>query len=782
MRALPLAALLAAVGAGVTYKLFPVADSMGKYPAKLSRGEAIERARTLAAGYGRDVDGWPVWVANNRHQRTYEFLRTAPDSPLSRVPHPYSYVVVFTRGPMRVTVELAGSGAPVEYWFRDGRRPDFMAAPLTAEQEKRVLADFAGPVNSPFYRQIGSVSRGARGHATTWEWRDEAAPELIEQLEVTSAPDGIRRVQLRSELGATFVQRWIAALGRGGLRAVVLPVLLVLVISMTNALFFPAFARGHIRLRRVLALFGALMAIRLIGFFAGSGYGKLQISGLGPAPERLLQALAVTAPVLFLFAAMWSVGRWMMRAAGSLERWRTMDALLGGEWWRREVGRSVACGLLLGAALTAIPIGLCAAGLFPRSDAQTVTPDWLAAVSPAAIPLSYQLPWDLSAIFFLFVPLASTPWGRRRFPAWARWTLAAVIGVLGMGLVRSLVNDDAMGNFTTGALLAAGFAAIYWKLDLVAVLMADLGFWATLVAVYFLRQESPALRASGAMTAGIYGSVALAGAAAVLWARQLETKPDEEVVEIATQRETFETEFAMAREAQQRLLPAIPARLDGFSLAASCHPAREVGGDLYDFFRYPDGTYGLCVADVSGKGVPAALYMTMTKGILAAASRDAADLPALALALNAQLHEAGRKKTFVTMALGRLDAERRTLEYLRAGHNSILWRRSAAGKSEYRQPKGVGLGLTGNRLFERAIEMETLALEAGDVVVFYSDGITEAMNAARELYGEERLQAVVESNAGLDAAGLEREILREVREFMAGEPPHDDMTLFVLRA
>ena len=136
----------------------------------------------------------------------------------------------------------------------------------------------------------------------------------------------------------------------------------------------------------------------------------------------------------------------------------------------------------------------------------------------------------------------------------------------------------------------------------------------------------------------------------------------------------------------------------------------------------------------------------------------------------------------MTMALGRLDVAARQLEYLRAGHNSILWRRAAAGTCEYRKPRGVGLGLTTSRLFDRSIEVETLDLGSGDFVVFYSDGITEAMNGSLELFGEDRLKEVVERHSDLDAAALERAILLSVREFMGPEPPHDDMTLLVIGA
>ncbi len=784
MRSLVLCVVLAGAGIATTYRLFPRFDSMGGYPSQVSRDEAIERARVVASHYGRDVRGWPVNVRVDRFQRTYEFLRSAPNHPLAREPQPYSFRVLFNRGPLRVEVEVLRDGRPGRFVFRDERRPDFSGPPPTDEQVKQVLTDFTGDPHGGPYKRMNSVATATMGHSTTWEWRDDAVPEVIQQLEVATAEDGVRWVKSRADLSLSFVERWVAAAGRTSLRLSVLPVLLILGITATCSLLFPGLARGRIRLRQALRLTAVLLGVSVV---VGIATGELDLIRLAasesnqPLPEALFRALAGELPIRALFAAMWAVGRWVMKSV-SLDRWHTFDALLSGTWWRRQVGHSVACGLLLGAAMTAIPAVLCAANLFPRSDAQTVAPQWLGARIPALIPLGFQMPWDLSGIFFLLLPLTLAPSFRRWMPVKLRWVLLALISVLLVGLTRTLVNDDVAGNLTTGGIMATAFFGIYWKFDLTAVLVADLGFWATEVAVYFLHQQSDALRMNGLSTALLYGGVALAGEAALLFGRDLEVVPDEEIVEIAAQREVFETEFAMARKAQQRLLPAIPARIDGFSLAASCYPARDVGGDLYDFFRYPDGTYGMCVADVSGKGVPAALYMTMTKGILAAASRDPADLPALAAALNAQLHAAGRKKTFVTMALGRLNVAARSLEYVRAGHNSILWKRAARGTCEYCKPRGVGLGLTTGRAFDRSIVMETMHLELGDVVVFYSDGITEAMNAERELFGEERLQTVVERYAGLDAFGLEQEILRDVREFMAGEPPHDDMTLLVLQA
>ncbi|MBM3728781.1 MAG: serine/threonine-protein phosphatase [Acidobacteria bacterium] len=201
----------------------------------------------------------------------------------------------------------------------------------------------------------------------------------------------------------------------------------------------------------------------------------------------------------------------------------------------------------------------------------------------------------------------------------------------------------------------------------------------------------------------------------------------------------------------------------------------------YDHFRYPDGRLGLCVADVSGKGVPAALFMTMTKGVLAAARHDSGDWPSVLTELNGHLGGVARRRSFVTMAAASIDPVSGVVDHVRAGHNPVLWRRAARGESVFLKPAGLGLGLAGNASFARVLRMERIQLEPRDALVFYSDGITEAMNEAREQFGEERLCQVVEDCDGRDAASTEAAILAAVRAFMGKSPPHDDMTLFVGR-
>jgi serine phosphatase RsbU (regulator of sigma subunit) len=133
------------------------------------------------------------------------------------------------------------------------------------------------------------------------------------------------------------------------------------------------------------------------------------------------------------------------------------------------------------------------------------------------------------------------------------------------------------------------------------------------------------------------------------------------------------------------------------------------------------------------------------------------------------------------MALGFLDAENRLLQCVRAGHNPVVWRQAAKDETSLVSPGGLGLGITASRVFSTQLKMVEMPLAEGDAVVFYSDGITEAMNSGLEQFGEQRLMEAVERTDHLDATGTRDSILNAVREFLGGVHPQDDMTIVVLR-
>jgi sigma-B regulation protein RsbU (phosphoserine phosphatase) len=173
--------------------------------------------------------------------------------------------------------------------------------------------------------------------------------------------------------------------------------------------------------------------------------------------------------------------------------------------------------------------------------------------------------------------------------------------------------------------------------------------------------------------------------------------------------------------------------------------------------------------------------MTLTKGLLASVSKDNSDLTSVVEEVNRHLHGVTRKKVFVTMALGFLDAEKRMLQCVRAGHNPVVWRQASQDVTSLVSPGGLGLGITASQVFSAQLRMVEMPLSEGDAVVFYSDGITPAMNRSLEQFGEQRLMEAVERADQLDAAATRDSILAAVRTFLGGVHPQDDMTLVVLR-
>ena len=188
------------------------------------------------------------------------------------------------------------------------------------------------------------------------------------------------------------------------------------------------------------------------------------------------------------------------------------------------------------------------------------------------------------------------------------------------------------------------------------------------------------------------------------------------------------------------------------------------------------------VADVSGKGVPAALYMMVTKGLLSAGARDSNDLKHLLKELNLHLYRTCKRKVFVTMAAISLDPAGGRCLYGRAGHNPMIWRRTGRGETRMMKSRGLGLGMVAAESFGRTLEIQELDLEPGDALVLYSDGITEAVNAAHgAVWRGPPAPRGGCNRRPIRRSGARLMILRDLAEFVGETPPRDDITLVFVR-
>jgi phosphoserine phosphatase RsbU/P len=253
----------------------------------------------------------------------------------------------------------------------------------------------------------------------------------------------------------------------------------------------------------------------------------------------------------------------------------------------------------------------------------------------------------------------------------------------------------------------------------------------------------------------------------------------------AAEKKRLEEELRIARQIQMSLLPRGPLDLPGLGVTALCVPAREVGGDYYDFFPLGAGRLGVLIADVAGKGTSAALYMAELKGLVLSLSQIYQSPRQLMIEANRLLATTLDSRSFITMTYAVIDIPNSVMTYARAGHTPLIYLpANGTPRAQVLIPNGMVLGLRiegAEARFGELLEEKQIPLNTGDVVVFYTDGITEAMNPSSDLFGETRLSRLVEEHGHLDSSELRERILREIEAFVGPADQHDDMTMILIK-
>ena len=243
------------------------------------------------------------------------------------------------------------------------------------------------------------------------------------------------------------------------------------------------------------------------------------------------------------------------------------------------------------------------------------------------------------------------------------------------------------------------------------------------------------------------------------------------------EKQRLETQLEVARQVQLQLLPPRDPQLEGYDISAYNFPTEEVSGDYYDWVRIYDDQIGMVIADVSGKGVPAALLMAFLRASLRAATH-IGYAPHISMSkVNYLLWESIERNQFVTAFYGVLDATNRTLAYSNAGHSPALLMKMD-GTVRLEERGGVPLGMFRDSRYYEYFE----TIEPGEVFVLYTDGVTEAMSPAAEEYGRERLVAAVRQCRDQPAREMIDFIHRELIDWTEGQGLGDDVTLFIVKA
>jgi len=246
------------------------------------------------------------------------------------------------------------------------------------------------------------------------------------------------------------------------------------------------------------------------------------------------------------------------------------------------------------------------------------------------------------------------------------------------------------------------------------------------------------------------------------------------------QQERVKEELQMARKIQQGLFPKENPQVPGLDISGISIPASSVGGDYYDFIQLAPDKILAVVADVSGKGMSAALYMSKIQGMVQLAAHMYDTPKAMLTNINRRIFEGLDRKSFITMILALFDLSAGEVRICRAGHNKALV--GTNGKIKSLEGGGIGLGLERGPIFENAIEEVVINIKPGSVFLFYTDGITESMNDRKQQLGEEAVAELLKNNRGSSATQIQSAILEKVNNFRGTAEQHDDVTMVVVKS
>ncbi len=788
-----LVVLLAVAGYMALSLLAPRFDPAARWHARLDRVTAIERAREEARLSGLDTTNWRALVTTSYQAQTTYFISRYPAAAEKARLTPFITSVVLAEPEAEKRqwrVGLQPDGALDSFSLRGTGKTEQTQVSIesTRQVAARALTRILGDEASQF-SLVSEIDQGAQGRQFIWERTTADDNDFNLQAICVVQGETIRELKLFTYFSPRFNDEYGARRTSKRMLDLLGLLLVLLVILVAAAFYLLGWARREINHRLALILLLTIFCGGILQAICGGALDNQLANNFETGAMHLTilgASLGLGIPVFFyaiMLVLLWSTGYALARRS-TVRSFASFASLLRGRLWTKATAGRIAVGILLGGIIGAIPMSVAASGLFPNFQLNHPDPSWFVSRAPVIACLLRTPNLALWATYAFLSPLFNA---HLRAPRLIR-ALTLVLG--GVMLLDDTLYQTSLGAALVVAVLTIMFADwIFRRFDLLALIVAEMSAEATGAAWSLLLQPNGAIH-----TAGWRALAVLAAFLCVMLVISRKGRVEATAGEIEgmgaggagsavqrAERERLVAEFGVARRAQQHMLPDVPPTIPGYEIAATCRPAREVGGDLYDFLVLPNERIGIVVADVSGKGVPAALYMTLTKGLLASVAEYESDPGAMLREVNRHLYEVCRRKVFVTMLFGVLDPSAQTFTYARAGHNPGVWRRASLQNSEWMRGAGLGLGLSSSKMFDRSLRAEEIRVERGDAVLLYSDGITEAMNAQGEEYGEQRLLDAVARTDGLSAAETQEAILADVGVFLDGTSPQDDMTLVVIR-
>ncbi len=625
-------------------------------------------------------------------------------------------------------------------------------------------------------------------HRFVWASRDSI---LDEKLSLTVQGDEIGSFRLTSEPAAGFAKEFSSVATTATFLATASFAVFFFLFFFIVILFLKKYHEGEVGTKTAVLVFAGLFsALILSSALAYPMYGSgVTMGDLNRFNTRMIM-FGMTIFIYHVFVAVLAFAAWSVGESSARSVWpRKMtgvDSLLFWKLNTRDVAEGITRGFFWGLFLLGAYTAVMA--LLLRRSGSEIFLQGISGIPEAYVPALRPFFAGITGaavteiIFRLF--FLSYLKEKLRRP-WAAILISTVL----MTATTFVVAEPPFGfpSFWISVLTLLAYGAVFGLLfvryDLLTTLTASFVIIGLSTAIPLFSTTAGPFHTAGWISLVLLASPLLLAVAGFVSGKRFEFTPQTlpPHIQRITQRERMAKELEIARRVQMSLLPRTNPRAEGYDIAGTCIPALEVGGDYYDFVNLGGRQIGIAIGDVSGKGVPAAIYMTLTKGILQSHAEDNISPRKVLSKVNSLMYRTIDRNSFVSMFYAVLDPPRRTIRFARAGQCPVIVAQRSGEQGSFLTPKGMALGLERGKVFDAVLEEQELALSPGEVLVFYTDGFTEARNASGEEFGEERLVASITRHRHAPAGGVIDGICGDVNAFIAGHPQHDDMTMVVVK-
>ncbi len=675
--------------------------------------------------------------------------------------------------------------------------PDTMTIPSISEEQARVFAESYLSKKTDIkldefdlQNSIATNRTNRSDYLFTWEKLADFTEGKYE-LNVTVQGNQIGRYEYLFNLPEEVQSFMSDEFTKGTFFYLIQALFLLAIFVFALVMFLKKYHDGEIWVRMGILLFLIYFVLGLI-----QNINELPVTGsntgIGSMSIINVQIIVFFVEVLLqnvflgtLLLTSWAVGESYARSLWP-EKMISLDSFLNKKFFTLKTGQSMLHGGAVGFIVAVFYLIVFNLLTGKGSDFIQVTLGWsdvyqyyIPVVSVILNVILFSLLFEIVFRFFI-INITYQRWHNK----WLAIGISSVISIVGYSLFAAYPDISSYPlNILFSLICGVFFGWLYFKYDLLTVIAAQAAANLVFYALPLFASTADWHIVSG-NTLILLAIIPIAQIIYSYYRKQefqLANFGVPSHIKRIGERERMQKELEIARNVQVGLLPKSSPKVKGFDISGTCLPAKEVGGDYFDFVKLGASKLGIAVGDVSGKGVPAAIYMTLTKGILQSHAEENISPKLVLNKVNKLLYRTIEKNSFVSMFYAILDIEEKKLTYARAGHNPGIVVNQSDGNSTLLTAEGIALGLEEGTVFDKTLQENTIDVHSGDTLVFYTDGIVEAMNEKLNEFGEDKFLEIVAENRHLTSSQMIELILKEVKEFASNYPQNDDITLVVIK-